>query len=159
MPIGFEHHNHTKCVDTALAHAQSACDTQGLKLTPARLRVLEILLSEHKAMGAYDILARLNDEGLGSQPPIVYRALDFLVTNGFVHKIEKLNAYTACSHPGQSHTPVFMICTNCKTLAETQTQDIGGVLDLAAQTLGFQIETAVIEAEGLCPACQENTTP
>lgn len=159
MPNGFEQHNHTKCVNTALAHAQQACDTQGLKLTPVRLRVLEILLSEHKAMGAYDILAHLNDEGLGSQPPIVYRALDFLVTNGFVHKIEKLNAYTACSHPGISHTPVFMICTNCQTLAETQTQDIGGGLDLAAKTLGFQIKTAVIEAEGLCPACQENTAP
>ena len=63
-----------------------------------------MLLQEHRALGAYAILDRLRDAGFGSQPPVAYRALDFLVENGFVHKIERLNAFVACSHPGASHS-------------------------------------------------------
>jgi Fur family zinc uptake transcriptional regulator len=88
---------------------------QGLTvaLTPVRRRVLEILLAQHRALGAYDILDTLREEGLGSQPPVADRALDFLIKNGFAHKIERLNAFIACTHLGQSHTPAFLICWNC----------------------------------------------
>jgi Fur family zinc uptake transcriptional regulator len=73
-----------------ILHIETHCTDEGLQLTKVRRRVLEILLLEQKALGAYDILSSLNAEGLGSQPPIAYRALDFLVTNGFAHKIEKI---------------------------------------------------------------------
>ena len=90
---GFDPHDHDHCIADALSAAEDACARRKLNLTPVRRRVLEILLQQHKAMGAYDILARLESEGLGSQPPVAYRALDFLVSNGFAHKIEGLNAY------------------------------------------------------------------
>jgi Fur family zinc uptake transcriptional regulator len=75
--------------------------------------VLEILLAQHRALGAYDILDTLREEGLGSQPPFADRALDFLIKNGFAHKIERLNAFIACTHLGQSYMPAFLICRNC----------------------------------------------
>lgn len=81
---GFQTHDHNQCVSLAVAEAQVQCAKRKLQLTPVRWRVLEILLSEHKALGAYDILGA---EGLGSQPPVAYRALDFLVANGFAHKM------------------------------------------------------------------------
>lgn len=151
--IGFASHDHATCVATALQSAETACAAQKLQLTPARRRVLEILLEQHRAMGAYDILAILASEGMGSQPPVVYRALDFLVTNGFVHKIEKMNAYLACTHPGEDHSPIFMICRACETVAESSMP----MADLrrAADSVDFLIETTVLEIEGLCPACRE----
>ena len=151
--IGFASHDHATCVATAMQSAEAACAAQKLQLTPARRRVLEILLEQHRAMGAYDILAILAEEGIGSQPPVVYRALDFLVSNGFVHKIEKLNAYLACTHPGEDHSPVFMICRACETVAESSMP----MADLrrAADSVGFLIETTVLEIEGLCPTCQK----
>lgn len=151
--IGFASHDHATCVATAMQNAEAACAAQKLQLTPARRRVLEILLEQHRAMGAYDILAILASEGMGSQPPVVYRALDFLVSNGFVHKIEKLNAYLACTHPGEDHSPVFMICRACETVAESSMP----MADLrhAADSVGFLIETTVLEIEGLCPTCRE----
>ena len=151
-PIGFTAHDHAQCVKSALAAAQAVCANRGVQLTPVRLRTLEILLEEHAAMGAYDVLARLNAEGLGSKPPVAYRALGFLVDQGFVHRIEQLNAFIACAHPEDAHSPAFMICRSCGTVAEAKAQS-GKFAQSAAQT-GFQIEQTVIEAEGLCPSCQ-----
>jgi len=155
MPLGFEKHNHSTCIKSALEAADAFCARENLQFTKTRRRVLELLLHKHKALGAYDILATLDTEGLGSQPPVVYRALDFLVANGFAHKIEKLNAYSACAHPGQSHTPVFMICRACHAVAETRPKPLRGFLEAAAKSVDFIIERTVIEAEGLCPTCQK----
>ncbi len=151
--VGFRHHDHRHCVETALAKTREKCAANKLQLTPVRRRVLEILLEKHKAMGAYDILAILAAEGLGSQPPVVYRALDFLVQNGFVHRIERLNAYAACAHPTHEHVPAFLICRECRTVAEAETELTQGRLGAAASTSGFRIERIVVEAEGLCPDC------
>ncbi len=153
--IGFEAHDHTDCIREGIAGADRYCDSKGLKLTPVRRRVLEILLEDHRALGAYEILDVLRREGLGSQPPVVYRALNFLVANGLVHKIERLNAFIACVHPELRHVPAFMICRGCKTVAEAQARLPEGGLPELAKAAGFQIERAVIEAEGLCPACQD----
>lgn len=158
MIVGFEPHDHVECIDDALAIAEERCAARGLHLTPVRRRVLEILLQEHVALGAYEILDRLRKEGRGSQPTVAYRALDFLVSNGFAHKVERLNAFIACSHPGQAHSPAFMICRNCETVAESRSMPARGALGAAARTVGFNIERTVVEAEGLCPACQESAS-
>jgi Fur family transcriptional regulator, zinc uptake regulator len=155
--IGFTRHDHNCCIQNTVDVAAKHCKQAGLQLTPIRKRVLEILLEEHRALGAYEILDRLRQENLGSQPPVAYRALDFLVKNGFAHKIERMNAFVACTQPGESHTPVFMICRECDTVAESSTELSQGQLGRTAQDLGFAIEKIVVEAEGLCPNCQDTT--
>jgi Fur family zinc uptake transcriptional regulator len=152
-PAGFQCRDHAVCRSNLLAQAQHQCTTLGLRLTPVRRRTLEILLGGHRALGAYDVLAQLAAEGLGSQPPVAYRALDFLVKAGFAHKIEALNAYTACVHPGADHAPAFLICRKCQTVAETDTTPAKGRLGEAARAAGFVIERTVVEATGLCPDC------
>ena len=152
--LGFEQHDHSNCIQGSLAEVENQCKAKGLRLTPVRRRVMEILLDEHRAMGAYDILDRLRAEGLGSQPPIAYRALDFLVKHRFVHKIERLNAFIACGHPGEWHAPVFLICRSCDTIAEAHTDIAAGRLGDVARDAGFEIERTVVEAEGLCPKCR-----
>lgn len=153
--VGFQKHDHTNCVESSLAIAETRCKAEGLRLTPVRRKVLEMLLQEHRALGAYAILDRLRDAGFGSQPPVAYRALDFLVENGFVHKIERLNAFVACSHPGASHSPAFMICRKCDAVAEAHSTPAKGALGAAARAVGFEIERTVVEAEGVCPDCTE----
>jgi len=152
-PFGFEDHNHTRCMAEAMLAAETRCAKEGLRLTPVRRKVLELLLEEHRALGAYAILDLLRDAGFGSQPPVAYRALDFLSDHGFVHKIERLNAFVACAHPGENHSPAFMICRLCDTVAEAQSAPAKSGLDEAARAAGFQIEKTVVEAEGVCPAC------
>ncbi|WP_189371107.1 transcriptional repressor [Tateyamaria omphalii] len=156
-PLGFQSHDHDRCVASALAAAEARCADVGLRFTPVRRKVLELLLQEHRALGAYALLDLLKDAGFGSQPPVAYRALDFLTENGFVHKIERLNAFVACSHPGESHSPAFMICRLCDSVAEAQSAPAKGVLGDAAKAAGFQIEKTVVEAEGVCPTCIDKT--
>lgn len=158
-PIGFAQHDHSACVEGALAAAEASCETASLRLTPVRRKVLELLLREHRALGAYEILDLLREAGFGSQPPVAYRALEFLIAQGFVHKLERMNAFVACANPGQTHSPAFMICRLCETVAETQSAPTKGALGAAARAAGFRIEHTVVEAEGVCPGCAKKTDP
>lgn len=151
----FHAHDHDDCALQALTRADDLCRKKGARLTPVRRRVLEILLEEHRAMGAYDVLERLSAEGFGSQPPVAYRALDFLVEHGLAHRIQRLNAFAACTAPGGDHAPAFFICKSCKTVAETSAENLKQNINVAAQHLGFKVERANIEALGLCPSCIE----
>ena len=153
-PLGFTRHDHDQCRSHGLHSAEEVCAREGLSLTPQRRRVLEILLRQHRAMGAYDLMDVMREEGRAAQPPTVYRALDFLVSNGFAHKIERLNAFVACSRTHSGHSPAFMICRQCHQVAEAHATLASGKLGQAAKSIGFRIEKTVIEAEGLCPACQ-----
>lgn len=154
-PLGFARHNHAACVSDGLIAAESRCAEDGLRFTPVRRKVLEILLQEHRALGAYVILDRLREDGFGSQPPVAYRALEFLVKHGLAHKIERLNAFIACAHPDEDHAPSFMICRLCDSVAEAQSTPNRSALSDAARATGFKIERTVIEAEGLCPGCAD----
>lgn len=148
----FDQHDHGVCIRRALDAADATCAQNGLRLTPVRRRTLEILLHAHEAMGAYDVLARLDAEGFGSKPPVAYRALTFLVDAGLAHRIERLNAFVACAQPGAAHDPAFLICTACGTVAEGDAQN---AMQTSAAAAGFQIDRTVVEATGVCPACQD----
>lgn len=151
-PHAFDDHDHAMCQSDALAVAERACADRGVRFTAVRRRVLEILLENHRAMGAYDVLERLNAEGLGSKPPVAYRALNFLVEQGLAHRIECLNAFVACTHGPSHHQPAFLICRSCARVAEAGVAPTDG-LKAAASAAGFVIDGCVIEAQGLCADC------
>ena len=159
MTLGFAPHNHGTCIRSGLASVERACAQRGLQFTPVRRRVMEILLDRHKALGAYDILEVLRSEGLGSQPPVAYRALDFLVRHGFAHRVEQLNAFVACSLPDRDHAPAFLICRDCGAVSEAPSAPVAGPLAQAANDAGFVIEEAVVEVRGLCPDCAQKGQP
>ena len=162
----FQAHDHAGCSAGALRAARNLCARRGLRLTEPRQRVLEILLESHRALGAYEILARLGAEGRPAQPPVVYRALDFLTAHGLAHRIERLNAWTACmatagstgdtTHPC---APVFLICRDCRRVAETAAPGLSQVLDARARALGFRPESRIVELLGRCPDCAAQSGP
>ena len=154
--LAFAAHDHAHCAEDALLRAEAITAAAGARLTPVRRRVLEILLEDHKALGAYDVLARLTAEGFGNQPPVAYRALEFLVEQGLAHRIQRLNAFTACVHPGETHAPAFLICRQCQTVAEAAATIARTALEVEAARAGFLIERTTIEALGLCPACRKD---
>ena len=144
----FAPHDHGACIARSLARAEAVCAAAGRELTPVRRRTLELLLEAHEALGAYDVLARLSADGLGSQPPVAYRALAFLTEAGLAHRVERLNAFVACAHPGERHDPAFLICRDCGRVAEAEADRP------VADAGGFAAEATVVEAVGLCPECQ-----
>ena len=142
-------------MENSIQEAEQYCQENGLNFTPVRRKVLEILLQKNTAIGAYEILDLLREAGFKNQPPVAYRALDFLVQNGFAHKIEQLNSFIGCTHPGKDHSPAFMICRKCESVSEEEalTRDFS-VSQIGLKT-GFTVEKAVIEAKGLCHSCTE----
>lgn len=154
-PDVFHQHDHARCRRAALAAVLAECDERQLRLTPPRRCVLEALLEEHRAMTAYELLDRLRAAGLGSQPPVVYRALDFLLEHGFAHRIERLSAFVACTHGEGLHRAVFLICRACRRVAETSLTGVPAPLQEAADAQDFRVERIALEAEGLCGDCRE----
>ena len=138
-----------------IQEAEQYCQENGLNFTPVRRKVLEILLQKNTAIGAYEILDLLREAGFKNQPPVAYRALEFLVQNGFAHKIEQLNSFIGCMHPGKDHSPAFMICRNCDSVSEEEALTRNFSVSQIAAKAGFTVEKAVIEARGLCHSCAD----
>ena len=136
-----------------IQEAEQYCKENGLNFTPVRRKVLEILLHKNTAIGAYEILDLLREAGFKNQPPVAYRALDFLVQNGFAHKIEQLNSFIGCTHPGKDHSPAFMICRKCDSVSEEEALTRNYSVSQIASKAGFTVEKAVIAARGLCHSC------
>ncbi len=147
------HHDHGACVAGALAAAEDCCARQGARLTPLRRRVLELVWEGHGPVGAYALLDILKAEGLATAAPTVYRALDFLLDQGLVHRIERLNAFVGCPHPDGGHGGQFLICTQCGLVAEINAAAISQAIADQASRLGFSVTGQTIEVEGLCPSC------
>lgn len=156
QPFPPERHDHSACIAAALERAHALCAEEGCRLTPQRQQVLELVWQEHKPVGAYELLERLRELGVKAAPPTVYRALEFLLAHGLIHRIESLNAYTGCTAPGTPHHGQFLVCSQCHRVAELDEQGIDRQLDASARRLGFEIEHRTVEISGLCPGCREH---
>lgn len=152
--LPYRPHNHEACVSQALTDARAICRQQNARLTPIRERVLELIWQSHKPLGAYDILAMLGTEGHNAAPPTVYRALDFLLQYGLVHRIASLNAFTGCTHAGEHHRGTFLICRECGNVLELDAPDVTRAVEAAAADVAFRPEEITMEVAGRCPRCQ-----
>ena len=139
-----------------VALAVSLCERRGVQMTERRRRVLELLWASDKPTSAYQLIeaVRLRDSRPVG-PPTVYRALRFLMAQGFVSRIESLNAYVPCAHPERDHDCLFFICSDCRTSIEVEDPRIGGLLAEDAAALGFVATRRTVEVEGVCARCAE----
>ena len=147
-------HDHGHCVATAVETAESLCRDRGLRFTRIRRRVLELVWNSHRPVGAYDILNSINGEGKKAAPPTVYRALDFLIEANLVHRLDSINAYVGCPDPGSSHTGQFLICRECRSVAELDDADINRLVEQKVSELGFSAIHQTLEIHGLCQDCR-----
>lgn len=143
-------------LERAISEAVDHCEKRGVQLTPVRQKTLEILLSSHRPMKAYDMMGVLSSP-LPAKPPTIYRALDFLVQNGLAHRIESLNAFIACGVHGCRRDVAFLICENCGLVDEREAKSSRADLDQWADMQNFAIATCVIEARGVCASCRALT--
>jgi Fur family zinc uptake transcriptional regulator len=140
--------------EAMLARAAAQCESRGARLTELRREVLGLILEAPGPTGAYELLDRLRARRGGAAPPTVYRALDFLLAQGFVHKVERLAAFVGClEDAGHDHAAQFLICRACGRVREIEDAALAAALAAAAARAGFAVGRATIEAEGLCESC------
>ncbi len=141
-------------MSTRLArNAERLCRARGARLTRQRRSVLEIVAASKRPLGAYEILDALRREQPGAAPATVYRALDFLLEQGLVHRLESLHSYIRCVHPGEPHPGQFLICRDCGLVEEIEYPAIQRSIGRAAEHSGFQASDEVIEIRGRCRGC------
>ncbi len=166
----------TPRTDTLLDRAAQICTARGARLTDLRRQVLGLILDADGPTGAYDLLDRLRGTRRGAAPPTVYRALDFLLEQGLIHRVERLSAFVGCVAHGaeqhdagqheaeqheagqhgaeqHGHAAQFLICRRCGQVTELDDHDLAHALSDAAARNGFTVGNATIEAEGLCALC------
>lgn len=136
-----------------LDRAEALCRQRGARLTPQRRQVLAIVCDAQRPVGAYEILAALRTVVPGAAPPTVYRALEFLVEQGLVHRLETLHAFVGCAHPDEPHAGQFLICRTCGAVSELEDPVVSRSVQAAAAATGFRTEHPVVEISGRCARC------
>jgi len=159
MDVALHEHDHSHCIEHALQIAKDVCATHGVRLTPLREQVLQLVWQSHKPLGAYAILEMLSADPDRHEkrqaPPTVYRALEFLQEHGLVHRINSLNAFIGCTQPHAYHNSHFLICQRCAIAVEITDDNLNRAIDQTAQAAQFAKHSACVEILGLCTNCQQ----
>lgn len=135
-----------------LARADALAAERGLALTTLRRQVYTLIAQSERPVGAYELLAALEPQRGRVPPTTVYRALEFLVEQGFVHRIESKNAFFACCQMGEPHQSQFLMCDACGETVEIPGDGLAAQLSHSAP--GFEVHHQVVELSGLCAACK-----
>ena len=149
-------HNHQLCMTKTLQSAEKICMDKGVRLTAIRRRILELICSSHKAIGAYELLDLFREEDLKAKPITIYRALDFLMEAGLVHKVESLNAFIGCLQAETTHQTVILICDECKNAYELEASPVFQTIFEMSKEVKFTPKFLTMELHGLCYLCTEN---
>lgn len=149
--------NHTYCQTTALNTAEELCQEKNLRLTKNRKAVLELIWQSHRPIKAYDALAQMQQQHPDKYipPPTIYRALEFLLKNGLIHRIDSLNAFIGCAHPNSHDDCYFFICRDCGTANEYCTPELKNAISHAVNEQNFKHDTTVLEVIGQCENCNK----
>lgn len=148
-------HDHKTCVEQAINRARQICTREDVKLTALRERVLRVMLSSHQALGAYEIIERLSEQGRKLAPISVYRIIDVLLDIGLVRRIESKNAFFATlGHHDNVNSVVVMVCKTCNRVAEAEAPGAWNEIKSVTQANGFAVASAVLEIQGICPDCR-----
>lgn len=145
-----------RAIARQLSHAEQLCAQRGTRLTPLRRQVLEALLHHPGSLKAYELLALLQDSQPGAAPPTVYRALDFLTAQGLIHRLDAINAWSACTDAGGERHDLLLVCTRCGRVAELNDPVLGAQLARCIARAGFALaddESELPEVRALCGTC------
>lgn len=151
---GYQHgHDHSQCVHEAMLEAEQLCQQRGVPLTPIRQQVLALIWDSHKAVKAYELLDRLKFHQATAKPITVYRALDFLIEQGLIHRIESLNAFIGCRCPAFQHEQLLLICQQCNEVEERPASQVMQSLSQEINAANFIVHSKAIEIHGICQKC------
>jgi Fur family zinc uptake transcriptional regulator len=146
-------HDHNQCIRKAISTAEELCLNRGVQLTPIRHKVLELIWNSHKAVKAYDLLDLIRPTNDSAKPATVYRALDFLLEQGLIHRVESLNAFVGCKSSGTRHDQLLLICTACHNVEERAAPEVFVALANEMRSAVFVSQRKTLEIHGLCSRC------
>jgi Fur family zinc uptake transcriptional regulator len=144
---------HESCIETAILEADLICKKKGLRFTPIRKKILEMIWASHGPVKAYEILDILKKTFASARPTTVYRSIDFLRDNGLIHKLTSLSAYIGCTHPLKHNDCYFLICIVCGEIKECCDSQLTKQIKETSKQNKFKLNQVTLEIDGTCEDC------
>lgn len=148
-------HDHQACMHQAIQKAEKLCLERGAQLTPIRHKVLELIWESHEAVKAYDLLERIKPFNDSAKPATVYRALDFLIEQKLIHRVESMNAFIGCNHVEGKHDLLLLICERCRQIEERPASSVMESLARELKGAHFIPQRKTLEIHGVCKHCAD----
>lgn len=148
----------TRALGAWLDHAQAHCVAQGAQLTQQRREVLELLLQRKGSAKAYDLQEDMQVRHGRVAPTTVYRALEFLIAQRLVHKVDSTNTYVVCTGDHHPHPTMMVVCTHCGDISEWHDPAQFATLRDRVATLLPGFAASGLEIKGLCADCANQAT-
>lgn len=124
-----------------------------LKITPARLGVLEALEQTKKPMDAVAIKNYLKAHKIKADQVTVFRVLNALTEKGLTKPVQ-LNEGRLRFEPTSRADHHHFICVNCSYIEDISDCNIDAVEKEIELKRGLLVKRHSLEFFGLCPACQ-----
>ncbi|NPA14812.1 MAG: transcriptional repressor [Aquificae bacterium] len=136
---------------------------KGLKITAARVKVIEYLLQYGKHFEIETLVDWIRERCKGKQElekvcpsrPTVYRTIKLLEELGYVKPIFKQNNRTIYELTPLGEEHYHLMCVKCGKLVEFENPRLGKEIRDIALSQGFRYLNHNLEVLGICPQCQE----
>jgi Fur family transcriptional regulator, ferric uptake regulator len=128
--------------------------SQGFRLTPQRLVILNILKESHVHLTPAEIFEQARRQLPGLTEATVYRTLIFLAEHNLVLPAHVGNGQFVYEFAEHNHH--HLICRLCGEMDEIGHDDLEALYALFQAKTGFKIDSVHLTFFGLCKACQKN---
>lgn len=142
--------------ESLVSRARTLCEQKGARFTAIREKVFRLMAQSQGGQGAYELLEQLKASEPAAKPATIYRALEFLTEQGFIHKIESNNSFMLCHHFGHHHPAQLLICKCCGNVTELHSSTLQQEFSRLAEVSGFVLQHQTIEGRGTCRSCQQS---
>ena len=126
--------------------------SQGIRITPQRLAVLEYLIDSEAHPTADDIYRALFDRFPNMSPATVYNNLHLFIRLGFVKELTYGDGSSRFDFTSTEH--YHAICEVCGDVSDLYYPVLDDVADIADSLIGFKVSKHRMEVYGICLNCQ-----
>lgn len=126
--------------------------SKGLKVTPQRLAIFNVLTNTTCHPSAETIYNALQETNPTMSLATVYKTLDSFKKNGLVQELnvgEDSFRYDACIH---SHP--HLICVECREVSDMESQVLQNIRNEVSKETEFKLLSEQLYFYGICPSCQ-----
>ncbi|MCE1252321.1 MAG: transcriptional repressor [Anaerolineae bacterium] len=139
-------------LETRVNQMAESLREQGLRLTPQRLAILGVLLSNRAHPTAEQIYEQVHKDFPTTSLATVYKTMLVLKETGHVVELgfnDGSNRYDVVTEP-HAH----LICVNCKSILDPEVEGVGQFTQKIIEMHGYKLVNQRLDIFGICPECQ-----
>lgn len=125
---------------------------KGLRVTPARLAVLNVLTDTHKPLDIASIWELTSRRRVDADQATIYRIIENFIQNDLISRLQFQEKKFFYEAKREEHHHV--ICKNCGKIEDFSKCNIKRLEREICDEIGFRVESHSLEFYGICRDCQ-----